>query len=72
MAAGDPRTVTLVDRNGGEVNVSSPAEVTNLVYGQGYRIKGNKSVDEAAAHLGEVLQPQQPPSAAATTTTKAS
>lgn len=69
MAAGDVRTVTLIDRNGIEVNVSSPVEVTNLVYGQGYSIKGSKTADEAAAHLADALQPEQPPTKAATTTT---
>jgi hypothetical protein len=46
-----PKTVTLVDKDGGECNVSSPADITNLVYGQGYKVKGNKSVDEAYAAL---------------------
>jgi hypothetical protein len=52
MAAA-PKTVTLVDRQGGECNVSSPADVVNLVFGQGYKVKGNQTPDEAAAFLLE-------------------
>lgn len=51
MAA--PKTVTLVDRNGGESKASSPADVVNLVYGQGYKVKGFKTPEEAAEFLLE-------------------
>lgn len=49
----EPKTVTLVDKNGNEVNVSHPADVTNLVYGAGYSVKGKMTPDEASAFLIE-------------------
>lgn len=48
-----PKTITLVDPNGGECLVSHPAEVTNLVYGAGYKVKGGKTPEEAIAALAE-------------------
>jgi hypothetical protein len=50
---GDPTVVTLIDKEGGEVTVADPASVNNLVYGQGYRIKGEETAPEAAARLAE-------------------
>lgn len=47
----DLKFVTLVDPNGVEVEVSEPAAISNLVYGHGYKIKGNTSVDKAAEKL---------------------
>lgn len=45
------KTVTLVAPDGGEVNVSHPADVNSLVFGQGYKPKGNQTVDQALAAL---------------------
>lgn len=52
MAAG-PKTVILIDRDGGEVAVSDPTSINNLVYGQGYRIKGNPPVEKAVAAVAD-------------------
>lgn len=46
-----PKTVTLTDPNGNECLVSHPAEVNNLVYGAGYKVKGGKTPEEAIAAL---------------------
>lgn len=46
-----PKTVTLIDPNGGKVNVSHPADVTNLVFGSGYKVDGSKTPDQAIAYL---------------------
>ena len=61
-----PKTVTLVDPNGGEYNASHPTDVTNLVYGAGYKVKGGKSPEEAIASLtanvpAEAAEPAKPP-----------
>lgn len=48
-----PKTVTLVDPQGGEVLVSHPADVNVLVYGKGYKVKGDQTPDQAIAFLGE-------------------
>jgi len=53
MASTGPKTVTLVDPNGGECLVSHPAEVNNLVYGAGYKVKGGKTPEEAIAALAD-------------------
>lgn len=45
--------VTLVDPNGVEVEVTEPAAISNLVYGHGYKIKGNDSVPQAAEKLAD-------------------
>jgi hypothetical protein len=50
---GDASVVTLVDKEGNEVTVASPSSVNSLVYGQGYRVKGDETVPEAAARLAE-------------------
>lgn len=47
------KTVTLVDPQGNECNVSTPADITNLVFGAGYKVKGNLTPDQAAAQLAE-------------------
>jgi hypothetical protein len=60
------KTVTLVDPSGNEFNASHPADITNLVYGAGYKVKGNMTPDEAAQFLlergpvAEFLQPLAP------------
>lgn len=46
-----PKTVTLIDPNGGEYTASHPIDVTNLVYGAGYKVKGQKTPEEAIASL---------------------
>jgi len=46
-----PKTVTLTDPNGQDCLVSHPAEVVNLVYGSGYKVKGGKSPEEAIDSL---------------------
>lgn len=51
--AAQPKTVTLLDPNGQKVVVSSPADITNLVYGAGYKVEGKLTPDEAAALLAE-------------------
>ena len=51
--AAEPKTVTLIDPNGQKVNVSHPADITNLVYGAGYKVDGKITPDEAAALLAE-------------------
>lgn len=47
------KSVTLTDPNGGEFVATSAAEINNLVFGAGYKIKGGKSVDEALAAVAE-------------------
>lgn len=39
--------VVLVDPDGGEVTVHSPEAVNNLVYGKGYRLKGDSDPEAA-------------------------
>jgi hypothetical protein len=51
MAA--PKTVTLVAPDGRECLASHPSDVSNLVYGHGYSVKGKKSAEEAIAELAE-------------------
>lgn len=51
--AAEPKTVTLIDPNGDKVKVATPADITNLVYGQGYRIEGKLSPTEAAELLAD-------------------
>jgi hypothetical protein len=46
-----PKTVTLIDPTGVECNVSHPAEITNLVYGAGYTVKGGKTPEAAIESL---------------------
>jgi len=46
-----PKTVTLTDPNGRDCLVSHPAEVTNLVYGAGYKVKGGKTAEQAIESL---------------------
>lgn len=48
-----PKTVTLTDPAGNDVLVSHPADVNNLVYGQGYKVKGSQTPDQAIASLIE-------------------
>lgn len=43
--------VTLIDPNGVEVQVTGAVEINNLVYGQGYTIKGDATPDKAAETL---------------------
>jgi hypothetical protein len=64
-----PKTVTLVDKNGGECKVSTPLDITNLVYGAGYKVKG-KSVDEAYAYLADAQAEADSASANTSTTNK--
>lgn len=47
----DPKTVVLVDQNGNDFNASHPAEITNLVFGAGYRFKEKGMTAEKAAAL---------------------
>lgn len=47
------KTVTLIDQLGGEVSVTTPADINNLVFGAGYKIKGNKTVHEALAYVAD-------------------
>ncbi len=49
--ASAPKTVTLLDKEKNEVVVSTPADITNLVYGSGYKVKGNMTPEEASALL---------------------
>jgi len=49
--ADGPKTVTLVDPNGGEVKVSDAISVNSLVFGSGYKIKGGGTVEDAVASL---------------------
>lgn len=67
MAAG-PKTVTLVDRDGNECNVSTPADINSLVYGAGYKVKGSKTPDEAIASLAEQAAPVNAPQSTGTAT----
>jgi hypothetical protein len=53
-----PKTVTLTDPNGLDCNVSSPVEVTNLVYGAGYKVKGHKTAEDAIAALAANVDPE--------------
>lgn len=46
-----PKTVTLTDPDGNDVLVSQPSDITNLVYGLGYKVKGNQTADQAYAAL---------------------
>lgn len=42
--------VALVDPDGQEHTAQSPVELVNLVYGQGYRVKGRgKTIEDALA-----------------------
>ena len=59
-----PKTVTLTDPNGLDCNVSSPVEITNLVYGAGYKVKGGKSPEDAIASLSANV-PDEPKAPAA-------
>ena len=61
--------VELTDPNGNKFLASTPAEVSNLVYGSGYKVKSG-TVEEAMAKLAEkgpvaeaLAQTQAPPSA---------
>ena len=38
--------VALIDKNGDEYMARSATEVTNLVYGMGYKPKENKTIEE--------------------------
>ena len=50
----EPKTVVLVDPNGVEFHATHPAEITNLVYGAGYKLKDkNLTPDKASALLAE-------------------
>lgn len=49
----EAKTVTLIDPNGQKVQVSHPADITNLVFGAGYKIEGKQTPDEAAKYLAE-------------------
>lgn len=53
-ASKNPKTVTLVAPDGTKHNSAHPAEINNLVFGQGYALadKG-KTVDQAIADLGD-------------------
>lgn len=45
--------VELTDPNGQKFYASTPAEVSNLVFGSGYKVAGKRTVDEAIAQLAE-------------------
>ncbi len=66
-------TVTLVDPNGDEYVAVAPADINNLVFGAGYRIKEKGLTPDAAIALliekGPVAADLAPPSAASTTST---
>lgn len=50
----EPKTVTLLDKEGNEFHASHPGEVSTLVFGHGYRLKNKgQSVDEAMTLLAE-------------------
>jgi hypothetical protein len=74
MAHTEPKRVMLVDPSGNEFPASTPAEVSNLVYGSGYRIKEKGlTVDDAAALLAEkgaAAEFLEAPAAPATTASK--
>lgn len=53
MADDGPKTITLIDPDGGECLVSRAADINTLVYGQGYKVKDGKTPEEAIAVLAE-------------------
>jgi hypothetical protein len=59
-----PKTVTLLDKDGNKYESSSPAEINNLVYGQGYVPADSKSplAEQVAALLdsGAAVTPAEP------------
>jgi hypothetical protein len=57
-----PKTVSLVDRDGNTYQSSSPAEINNLVYGQGYRPSDSKTplAEQVAALIAADPTPAQP------------
>lgn len=63
-----PKLVTLVDPKGVEVQVSEPADINNLVFGQGYKVKGKQTPEDALGVLAE--NPTRAAEAATTTTTE--
>jgi hypothetical protein len=50
---GSVKTVKLVDPNGMECNVSTPADVVNLVYGSGYKVAEHDTPEKAIEFLAE-------------------
>lgn len=54
MANSGPKRVTLVDPDGNEFRASTPADISSLVYGSGYKIKDKGlTVEEAKVLLAE-------------------
>lgn len=54
MPDAKPQTVELVDPAGNKCHASHPADITNLVYGRGYRfVDKDMNPDKAAAFLAE-------------------
>jgi hypothetical protein len=47
------KRVELTDPYGQKFRASTPAEVSNLVYGAGYKVPKGMTVDEAIAQLAE-------------------
>jgi hypothetical protein len=69
MAHTEPKRVMLVDPDGNEYPASTPADISTLVYGSGYRIKEKGLTVDAATQLlaekgpaAEFLEPPAPPS----------
>lgn len=55
-----PKTVVLVDKDGNDFSARTPGEVSNLVFGSGYRVKDkNVNVDQAMASLVEQQEAAQ-------------
>lgn len=50
---GSVKTVKLVDPNGVECNVSTAADVVNLVYGAGYKVAEHDNAERAIEFLAE-------------------
>jgi hypothetical protein len=50
-SVGSPRMVEVVDKDGGVTSVSHPAALNSLVFGSGYKIKDERTVDQAVAFL---------------------
>lgn len=49
--ATQPQTVALKDPNGGTFNATTPAEITNLVFGSGYTFKDKDMTADKAAEI---------------------
>lgn len=72
----DDGTVILVSPEGVEVEASTPVTINDLVYGKGYRLKGNDdpeaAVKAAAPETGQQPETAEPAGAATGTQTAAS